>query len=764
MHDFVLDVRCLQDPLYADRGIGRHAAALLRYARNEPVVAAGRLIGLWDDTMPALPDNVRALLDEVRGTAYTGAMTRPTCFVSLSPMTHDPLFAARLLHHPAVFAAAAVYDFIPLDDPDRYLPGGAARVDYHVSLRWLARHDLFLPISRDAAGRLGTLLSVRPHEWVVTGAPLDARFAAAGPGTPRHVLAPGGGDPRKNPEAVVRAHARARGLQAAGVPLLVTGGYGADWLEAQRRTAEALGGRAELVEAPGRVGDADLARLYADALCVAVPSRAEGFSLPVIEAMAAGAPVVASRIPAHVELIDDPALLFAPDDDEALAPLLDRALDPLWRGAVRAAQAPTWPAFRAEAVAGRFWGAVAARLDRRSVPAAPRGARPRLALLTPLPPDRSGVADYSAAMCAELGRRVHLHLFTEAADPPCPPGARSVEALSALPLLSSGYDRVVSVLGNSHFHVRILEHLLRGGGAAIAHDGRMLDMYHAHVGPRVLRLAEEELGRPLWPNEIWHWRAGDVPPAALILREIADAAEPLLLHSRATVAEVRRRYGRAALHLPFSQYRSWAPGADGPDARRAARERLARLGVRPGQFVLATFGFLAPVKAPEDCIWALELLRSWGVDARLHFVGEPLMPMAPLHALCDELGLHEHVWFADGFVDEAMYRDHLLAADLGIQLRQIGAGSVSGALSDCVGAGLRSVASAALADAIEVPGYVRSVPDNPSPVLLAEAAASLLDSPADTDAERRSYVREHGLDRYAERLCAALGLDPEPRP
>ncbi len=725
------------------------------------MVARAQLIGLTDAAMPPLPDAVRGLLDGVRHTAYTGALVRPTCLVSLSPMTHDPLFVARLLHHPAVFSAAAVYDFIPLDEPDRYLPDPDARLEYHISLRWLARHDLFLPISKDAAGRLGALLGVRAREMAVTGAPLDPRFEATQPHERRHVLVIGGGDPRKNPEVAVRAHAQCSHMQV-GVRLMVTGGYSEAWVREQRRTAQALGGDAALIEAPGHVDDAALARLYAEALCVVSPSRAEGFSLPVVEAMAAGAPVLASRIPVHQELISDTALLFDAEDDAALAALLDRVADPAWREPVLAAQAQVWPAFRAAAVAGRFWDAVAAGVKQRAAPAVLRGARPRVAMLTPLPPDRSGVADYSAAMCAELGRRVRLDLFSATADPPCPPGAQSVEFLSARPLLSSEYDRVVSVLGNSHYHVQILEHVLRYGGACIAHDGRMLDVYHAHVGQRhTERLAEQELGRPLWANEIWHWLAGDLPPGALILREIAEVAEPLMLHSRATVAEVQRRYGRTALHLPFSQYRAWAPGADGPHARRAARERMARLGAGPQQVVLATFGFVAPTKAPEDCIWALELLRGWGVDARLHFVGEPLMQTGPLERLCAELGVREHVWFADGFVDETTYRDHLLAADVGVQLRQTGAGSVSGALADCVGAGLRSVASTALADAIEAPGYVRRVPDNPSPVLLAEAVATLLDSPAAaTGPERLAYVGEHGFDRYAMRLCEALGLDP----
>ncbi len=745
----LIDLRALQDPNYAERGIGRHARALLDHARAG--LPDARLIGLADPNLPPLPAAVRGLVDSVRGSAYTGALRGPCCHVQLSPMTHDPLFVARLLHHPAIPAATVIYDFIPLDEPDRYLPSAEARLDYHVSLRWLARHQMFLPISADAGARLRAVLGAADPRIAVTGAPLAPAFESLPPGQPKHVLVVAGPDPRKNPDCPVRAHARSRVMQALRVPLVITGAYPPGWLDERRRAAAALGGAPELVQAPGHLSEPALLALFADALCVVAPSRAEGFSLPVIEAMAAGAPVLASDIPAHRELLTD--ALFPADDDRALARLLDHAADPAWRDAARARQSPVWPRFRAEAVAARAWSAIR-RLAPGAAPAAPRH-RPRVALLTPLPPDPSGVADYSASTCAELGKRVELHVLTPTAGPVRPQGVTTVAPLSALPLLSSRFDRVVGVLGNSHFHLEILRLLLRHGGAVIQHDGRMLDLYASQISlPRTERMAEAELGRPLRPDEIWQWLSGDVPPGALILAEIAACAEPLMLHSRASVAEVARRYHTPATHLPFSLYRTVPDPELAPTARREAR---ARLGVGPGQILLATFGYVHPTKAPAECIWALDLLRAWGVDARLHFAGAALTPLAPLQRLVNDLGLTPHVSLGGDYVTEQAYRDHLVGADLGLQLRTSGPGSVSGALADCVAAGLPSVASAAIADAIDAPDYVRAVPDNPSPVLVAEAAAGLLGR-RPTDDARRAYAAAHGFDRYAARLCAALDL------
>ncbi len=748
MPSCLIDLRCLQDPDYAERGIGRNSLNLLQHART--LLPGMRLVGLADPELPALPSHVTGLVDHMRANAYTGALTDPCCHVQFSPLTHDPLFVARLLHHPSIPAATAVHDFIPLSEPQRYLPSLAARLEYDLRLRWLARHQLFLPVSADTAAGLHRL-GMPDGRIVITGAPLSPGFEGLRRRAARHILVIAGPDPRKNPECAVRAHARSRAMQAARIPLVVTGAYRPDWLAAQRAAAAALGGAPELIEAPGRLNDDALLALYAQAICVVAPSRAEGFSLPVIEAMASGTPVLASDIPAHRELLDQ--ALFPADDDLALARLLDLAAVPAWRTAALARQSAVWPRFKAAAVAQRFWTAVQ-RLAPVQAPGAPR-ARPRVAVLTPLPPARSGVADYSAPMCAELAKRVELHVLTPTAEAECPPGAASIGPISPTPLLSSRYDRVVSVMGNSMFHLDILRLMLKHGGAAIQHDGRMLDLYAGHIGfEKTERMAEAEMGRPLRPNEIWHWLAGDFPSEALILAEIAARAEPLMMHSRAGAMDVSRRYGAPVTYLPFGIYRTIPESELGPRARHDAR---ARIGIEPRTVLLASFGYVHPTKSPVDCIWALDLLRSWGIPARLHFVGAPLMPTEPLVALADDLGLSAHIRLLDTFVNEGEYRDHLIGADIGVQLRVGTAGAVSGALADCVAAGLPTVASATLADALDAPSYIRAVPDVASPLLVAEAAAALLSESRNAE-ERRAYLRSHGFDVYAARLCTALGL------
>jgi alpha-1,3-rhamnosyl/mannosyltransferase len=74
----------------------------------------------------------------------------------------------------------------------------------------------------------------------------------------------------------------------------------------------------------GPLPTADVAALYAGALALVYPSLLEGFGLPVLEAMAAGAPVVASARSSIPEVAGEAALLVEPEDVDALGAVLAR--------------------------------------------------------------------------------------------------------------------------------------------------------------------------------------------------------------------------------------------------------------------------------------------------------------------------------------------------------------------------------------------------------------------------------------------------------
>lgn len=159
-------------------------------------------------------------------------------------------------------------------------------------------------------------ISVVPH-GATPLPPADRRLVPDGP----YVLAVGTVDARKGLDVLIEAFARAR---LDGTRLVIAGpdGHRAD----DARAAAAEHGVAERVTFPGRVGDAELAGLYEGALAYCLPSRAEGFGLPLLEAMGAGVPVVASDLPVVREVAGDVAVLVPVGDAEAWAAALEQVV------------------------------------------------------------------------------------------------------------------------------------------------------------------------------------------------------------------------------------------------------------------------------------------------------------------------------------------------------------------------------------------------------------------------------------------------------
>jgi glycosyltransferase involved in cell wall biosynthesis len=105
--------------------------------------------------------------------------------------------------------------------------------------------------------------------------------------------------------------------------------------------------RGDGVRWEGEVEDEQLARLYRGALCVVYPSLYEGFGIPVLEAMACGAPVVTSRGGATGEVAGGAAVLVDPHDVSSIAAGIEEAIsrrDELRAAGLRRASAYSWDA------------------------------------------------------------------------------------------------------------------------------------------------------------------------------------------------------------------------------------------------------------------------------------------------------------------------------------------------------------------------------------------------------------------------------------
>jgi len=145
-----------------------------------------------------------------------------------------------------------------------------------------------------------------------------------------YILFVGGADPRKNHKTFLRAAALARKDLAGRMLLLV--GSPVHPFGSYRNTAESVG-LLDQVYCPGRLSTEELALLYSFADLFVFPSLYEGFGMPVLEAMACGAPVLTSKTTALVEVAGDAALLIDPENVQELGEAMVKALknEPLRR-------------------------------------------------------------------------------------------------------------------------------------------------------------------------------------------------------------------------------------------------------------------------------------------------------------------------------------------------------------------------------------------------------------------------------------------------
>ena len=190
------------------------------------------------------------------------------------------------------------------------------------------------------------------------------------------VLAVGTLEPRKNLPRLAEAFRRLPESTQASHPLVVVGAAG--WQTQESIAAlRGLGDRAQLL---GHVSDGELASLYRRCAVFCYPSLGEGFGLPVLEAMAAGAAVVTSDVPALREVGGDAVQYTDPHDVDSIAEALLRVLnDPEYRAALgergrQRASGFSWATFAATSLRVLEDVAALPRHGRTSAPPADRSA------------------------------------------------------------------------------------------------------------------------------------------------------------------------------------------------------------------------------------------------------------------------------------------------------------------------------------------------------------------------------------------------------
>jgi glycosyltransferase involved in cell wall biosynthesis len=316
--------------------------------------------------------------------------------------------------------AVILYDLIPYIYQDVYLTNEAAAEWYENKLDHLRRADFLLAISEasreDAIRHLGfpadkivnisTAADVRFKQIEVNAkkeVQVRRRYGLLRP----FVMYTGGIDHRKNIKGLIRAYARLSKAVRASHQLAVACSLQPSDRAALEAIAKAHALEADELVLTGFVPDDDLVALYNLCKVFVFPSWYEGFGLPALEAMTCGAAVIGANTSSLPEVIAHPGALFDPHSNEAIAAKLQEALTneafrvELRHHALQQSKNFSWDTTARRAIAAlEGWQKQVSEKACDCLP--PR--RPKLAYVSPLPPERSGISNYSAELLPQLSR------------------------------------------------------------------------------------------------------------------------------------------------------------------------------------------------------------------------------------------------------------------------------------------------------------------------------------------------------------------------
>jgi glycosyltransferase involved in cell wall biosynthesis/SAM-dependent methyltransferase len=297
----------------------------------------------------------------------------------------------------------------------------------------------------------------------------------------------------------------------------------------------------------------------------------------------------------------------------------------------------------------------------------------RVAFFSPMPPAKSGIADYSEALVEPLRRLVELEVFS-GPSPEFDPAR---------------FDAALYQVGNNAYHAFVYETALTHPGIVVLHEA---NLHHLIADLTIrrgdwdayLREAEYEGGAEAlaYARRVRALETGPDYEGVPMTRRLIERSRGIIVHSNA----VRDHVLAAGYEGPVARipHGAWVADAD----RWAWRERL---GLEEGAPLVGIFGFLKPYKRIPESLRAFRRLLRLEPRARMILAGER-HPDFPVDSLIDTLGLASSARVL-GFTPIGDFTGYMAACDIVLNLRYPTVGETSGSLLRALGLGRPVVVS-----------------------------------------------------------------------
>jgi glycosyltransferase involved in cell wall biosynthesis/SAM-dependent methyltransferase len=287
----------------------------------------------------------------------------------------------------------------------------------------------------------------------------------------------------------------------------------------------------------------------------------------------------------------------------------------------------------------------------------------RIAFFSPLPPAKSGIADYSAALLEPLRQLATVEVFDKA------------------PASIQGFDALLYQLGNNAYHASIYECALRNPGVLVLHEA---NLHHLHAERTIKRGNWDEYvdevaydGGPkarAFAERVRRLEVGPDYEGVPMLRRLLENAKGVIVHSDCVGEAVRE----AGYEGPMVKIWHGAWIDRDPTRKPLGDLYRSKLGLSTNNPLIGAFGFLKPYKRIAESLRAFRRLVRLNPNVRMILCGEA-HPELNLDNLLRSLQLEEHVRVL-GYLSPEDFHHYMEACDVILNLRYPTVGESSGTL------------------------------------------------------------------------------------
>lgn len=675
-------------------------------------------------------------------------------FIQLSPLTANPIPIIKVLKSN-VRKISVLFDFIPGKFPDIYLPTFSDIIEYRARLLSLSFFDMLLPISKSIEAQIKEFLPSFKFETVaaVPEAILPRGSQLSIPESHSENTKRIGlfiaDEPRKNSKTVLSAIQHIAEKSDEEISLFIFG-YSSASSQINALKSEFYSSKLQMFFMTGlSVSDRD--QLLSSLDFNIVPSLAEGLSLPVIESILCGVPVLCSGIPPHTELVGTYGIVRKNSvrswirKIESQLKFSNKLAINQWKQLRQIPFASLEETLKFEIDNLRSSSRVSPK--NKQIVIHNKNTPRKIDIYTPWKPSRTGVADYSAASLSPLTELADVRFVTvEKSSTTVSSDANVVTGLEKPRIGAS----ILSILGNSAFHIDPLWTLREFGGIALAHDSKMIEFYKALRGVEAVSNLVSKTGIKMNEKILNDWIFKNEYPD-LGFAEIGSISKAIIFHSGIIAERVAIEANCRTLDLPFIPLRT----PEGIYSRsKELLEAKSFLGYSNNSVVISTIGFFDERTKQhslllESCLW----LRQWGIDVKLVFVGP--VTSGEKQTLLDSIDATQDWIEFTGYVDNSELIKRLVASDVVCQLRQGSLPMRSAPVVDAVAYGVPVVASESLVGDLIHPSWVFSLPYLAGPIQLAEVllqAIEVSEETNSTEEERREFLKTFNPKNYSNKL------------